>query len=104
MSRPSLSSSLSCSSRTQRCGGTAGEGGEGAARSRRRRRRAARPTPLPSPQTCPFCLEPLSLNSLRLPCGHCFHSHCTILFLLKRKQCPCCRADVDEQQIVDVCW
>lgn len=67
------------------------------------------PTPSVQPASpradpCPFCLEPLrgSGGSLALPCGHAFHAVCTLQFLLKRKQCPVCRAPVDEGRVRDV--
>jgi hypothetical protein len=58
----------------------------------------------PRADPCPFCLEPLkgSGGSLALPCGHAFHAVCTLQFLLKRKQCPVCRAPVDEGRVRDV--
>ena len=48
----------------------------------------------PRAQSCPFCLEPLSINSLRLPCGHVFHSHwcvlaCCCMAALARRVWPC---------------
>ncbi|KAI3425823.1 hypothetical protein D9Q98_007798 [Chlorella vulgaris] len=64
---------------------------------------AADPALPPATDPCPFCLEPLvGSGALALPCGHAFHSVCALQFLLRKQQCPVCRAPVDETLVRDV--
>ncbi|GJQ09502.1 hypothetical protein GpartN1_g1293.t1 [Galdieria partita] len=45
---------------------------------------------------CSICLESFCIGErLRvLPCLHCFHSCCIILWLMRRSLCPLCKSDV----------
>eukprot|EP00887_Chlorella_sp_A99_P007977 scaffold12.g7977.t1 len=53
-------------------------------------------------EPCSFCLEPLSPNSLVLPCGHAHHSVCTVQFLFQKRECPCCRTKVVDPALITV--
>ena len=61
------------------------------------------PSPLPSPQTCFFCLEPLNsniaFNNSDLFICNCelkIHSHCLEQWLQTNSECPICRTDSND--------
>ena len=43
-------------------------------------------------EECPICLDTCGeKDSLKLPCGHCFHTWCILEWFDKQMTCPVCR-------------
>ena len=47
--------------------------------------------------SCPICYEEFDKGSL-LSCGHVFHENCIQLWLQKKKKCPVCRGNPQEEK------
>eukprot|EP00966_Prymnesium_polylepis_P272646 6299147-Prymnesium_polylepis.1 len=47
-------------------------------------------------ESCPICMEPFGVDSVRLPCGHMFNVGCVAQHLREHRACPVCRADCIE--------
>lgn len=44
---------------------------------------------------CVICFEPIQeTNKCILPCGHTFHTTCSVKCMVRRDRCPLCRATV----------
>ena len=50
-------------------------------------------TPIPGSAQCSICLDVTHSNrDCRLGCGHVFHSRCICKWLIRKDECPLCRA------------
>ena len=48
--------------------------------------------------SCSICLQDLSVETVMLPCAHCFHKKCIVPWLQLHNSCPCCRGRLESHE------